>query len=111
MTVSDLCKKIAGLQEQARKQAEEVSTSLEDPTELIDTLRDQIATVSDLQKCVADLTQNSDGLTKPELERLQTAFKELADLTQANHQHATRKGIRLTPGVQPQKHPGAYRGK
>lgn len=97
--MSKLCQKIAVLQSKARKQAEEVSTQLDDPSKLIDSLRDQVATVTSIQKCVKDLSENKQGLSKPELEQLQKTFKELARVTDENHRNATKKGIRLTPKV------------
>ena len=101
--VTDLCQKIAGLQTAAKKQAEEVSTHMEDPSKLIAMLRDQVKTVASLQKCVSDLTENKEDLTASVLDQLKKTFKELADLTEQNHQEATRKGIRLTPKLQPDR--------
>ena len=100
--VSRLCQIIAGLQNRAKQQAEEVSCHLDeghDPGKLISTLRDQVKTVTTLQKCVTDLRENGDGLTPPVLSQLKRNFKELAGLTVQNHKTATQKGIKLTPGI------------
>ena len=107
--VSKLCSIIAGLQDRAKKQARDVSTQLEDPGKLIAALRDQVKTVTSLQKCVTDLREDKDGLTEPKLVELQKTFKELADMTDQNHQDATKKGIRLTPKVHQERKPGAQR--
>ena len=97
--MSKQCEKIAGLQDKAKEHAEIVSTTLEDPGKLIETLRNQVKTVTSLQRCVEDLSKNKEGLTAPVLDQLKEAFKELTDVTEQNHQKATRTGIRLTPKV------------
>jgi hypothetical protein len=100
--VSSLCQKISELQSRAKQQAHEVSSHLDDgrdPSRLISTLREQVETVTTLQRCVTDLRENRDGLTAPVLDQLKMTFKELAGLTQHNHTTATRKGIKLTPTV------------
>ena len=100
--MSSLCQKISGLQNHAKQQANKVSRHLDegqDPGKLISTLRDQVETVTTLQKCVTDLRENGDGLTAPILDQLKQTFKELARMTVQNHKTATRKGIKLTPRV------------
>ncbi len=100
--VSTLCQKIAGLQNRAKQQAEEVSCQLNegrDPSTLISTLRDQISTITTLQEYVSDLCEKKDGLTAPILDQLKRTFKELAGVTVQNHKTATQKGIKLTPSV------------
>ena len=112
--VSKLCEKIAGLQNRAKQQAQEVSDYLDNPSKLIETLKGQVKTVAALQQSISDLNDNKEGLTKLELDELKRRFKELADITTQNHQDATMKGIRLTPQVyaaKPRKPQGPAAGK
>ena len=98
-TVSKLCEKIAGLQSIAKHQAKQITDQLEDPAKLISTLRDQVETVTSLQKCVADLANTREGLTRPLLDELKRTSKELVDITDQTHKDSTLRGIRLTPKV------------
>ncbi|MCH2664392.1 hypothetical protein MK139_08595 [bacterium] len=97
--MSKLCEKIAGLQSIAKHQAKQITDQLEDPAKLISTLRDQVKTVTSLQKCVADLTNTREGLTRPLLDELKRTSKELVDITDQTHKDSTLRGIRLTPKI------------
>ena len=100
--MSKLFQKIAGLQDRAKEQAEEVSSHLDkgrDPNQLISSLREQVKTVKTLQECVNDLRGNKEDLTGPVLDQLKRTFKELTGITEKNHKNATQKGIKLTPKV------------
>jgi len=96
-----LADQIETLQERAAEAARAVGMRIDDgasPDALVAELRQQLECVTRLQDGVTRLqTQTPGSLPPNRLAILRKGAETLASLTDANHEKATRKGIRLTP--------------